>query len=210
LKRYTPTIDRDYSYDDPCAVMEVDSDGCWCDLADAESELSTLRARVAELEAKLAAAQQDSAKIRRVAIRDLQRDHLDRAPEGTLLCYWTPSSRTVVVTGAPAGDEHNCDAMGCGQEHVVERIDIGALETRLAALEAPPVVPYAWHVEIEGGEWVLRRDDIRIVGNYGGTENAKCMAHNLACLVYAIRNNARPRHWADEITPHESDGEVTP
>lgn len=60
-------------------------------------------------------------RVERAAIRDLQREYLERVPEGTRLCYFDEKRGTVVVLGEPAGDDHDCDAMGCGREHVIAR-----------------------------------------------------------------------------------------
>jgi len=47
---------------------------------------------------------------------------LERTPPGTRLCYLV--ANRVYVLGEP-GDDHNCDAMGCGSlDHVIEILEV--------------------------------------------------------------------------------------
>jgi len=41
--------------------------------------------------------------------------------------YISEDKQKVVITGYPQGEEHNCDAMGCGQSHVIVRAKITKL-----------------------------------------------------------------------------------
>lgn len=49
----------------------------------------------------------------------------DDAPQGATAAFANPS--TLVIVGQPDHDEaHNCDAMGCRRDHVLERRQINA------------------------------------------------------------------------------------
>lgn len=51
---------------------------------------------------------------------------LEGTPPGTRVAYVTAEGQQVVVLGQPAADDatHNCDAMGCGQDHVLQRLQV--------------------------------------------------------------------------------------
>lgn len=85
-------------------------------------------------ESRARAAEAEANRVRTAAVRDLHREYLERTPSGTRLCYLT--GNRVTVLGQP-GDDHNCDAMGCGSfDHVVEvhRLADGAAEARASHL----------------------------------------------------------------------------
>ena len=88
--------------------------------AETQKRLDAAVIRIEELEEQLLA-------VRRRAVSELQREFLERTPAGTRWCYLTPD-RVLFVTGSPDEEGHNCDAMGCGQEHVVEQIKLEQLK----------------------------------------------------------------------------------
>ena len=52
---------------------------------------------------------------------------LDGTPEGTEIAYYCDGVFTRL--GVPDSDDHNCDAMGCGQNHVIQRVKVAAVES---------------------------------------------------------------------------------
>ena len=52
---------------------------------------------------------------------------MPRIPEGFRQTGFSKyeSDQWIVITGEPADDDdtHNCDAMGCGWDHVIQRIE---------------------------------------------------------------------------------------
>jgi hypothetical protein len=106
---------------------EVERDRLRGELAEAMTREAAWKANAEAARGEVERVTEEATRVKRVAIRDLHREHLEHTPAGTKLCYWTPDTRTVVVLGSPTVEDHNCDAMGCGTfSHVLERIDCGA------------------------------------------------------------------------------------
>lgn len=53
---------------------------------------------------------------------------LDGTPDGTEIAYYRDGVFTRIGTPTSDDESHNCDAMGCGQNHVVQRVNVAALE----------------------------------------------------------------------------------
>ena len=63
----------------------------------------------------------------------------DRIPAGYTQLHWAYTNGTTIVIGGVPVDDHNCDQMGCGQDHVLARFEIPEPQRAALAREVEEV-----------------------------------------------------------------------
>ena len=86
----------------------------------------------------------------------MQAQRADRCPDGTAILssvrvYASDDGRFLTITYCPSQDtddelgehQHNCDAVGCGQDHVLARVEVPEWQRPALAMEIRRALPPA-------------------------------------------------------------------